>query len=294
MSSVQMLEGIKLVMWNLPTGIEQGPKVGAVRSLVESLGLPLSAVYDVGEATAFRRACDHLCQEEESNLRVTFAGKDTLIAQFDRIDGTTFDSVQTHKAIVVRLTDAGPQVVVGGQQYQSFFDSAYEYYRTTYKWPDLTSLINRLFRKHGAGAYSPRDCGGVYFVPGGAPGTMLDKVAQLCEALQVRLLQYGVPDTAAQRDAVADAIGSTLLATMEEHAVAVDAYQAGIRGTILDARLAALEAFEANVNSLREFIRPAVTIQLGQDLTRLRARIAEVRAMPAPGALVRRVVPVAG
>ena len=124
--------------------------------------------------------------------------------------------------------------------------------RTHYTGADLSKVIQAILTEDGLGAFQPRKGGGVYFVPVKPEAAdLLDRIAKFAEAVQVRFLTYTVPDTAAQRQEIAEAIAVAFFAEVAQHAECVVGYDLTTKGGIIENRKEAIEATMKQMDKLR-------------------------------------------
>jgi len=245
--TVESLVGVELVM-TTTTSCEP-PPVSVVGGLLQRSDIPARYAVPIPTSTAFRRAADSI-RNKDTLVRVyTEKHTGTLCCQVDLQlqSGGVLDQrlVGTYK-----LTPDGIRCVnctdMAGSHSSGWFEFKYADYLNNYSWGDISKMIRDILIKDGLGVYSPRKSGGIYFVPD--TDTLLDKLSEFSDAVGIRLLRYTVPDTAAQRAEVSEAISAGIASEVQAHSDAVDAYK-GIGG-IGTSRLDALQSTLSLVRKL--------------------------------------------
>jgi hypothetical protein len=221
----ETLRNVELIFWNLEK--VESPGIQYTRGLLEQNGFSRERAQDIPVSTAFRRAVKSLLPDSKSHLaRFWTSKKDSLLhVQIDNEHENGDGRLHREHRATYRLAENTP-TLTDGEAFQDM-PTAFRTAQTTYSGADISSVIQAIVTHDGLGAYSPRKGGGIYFAPL-SPQTpdLLDRLERFCSALGVRLLRYSVPDNAAQRAEVADAIAYHCQAELDAHAQAIGAYVA--------------------------------------------------------------------
>ena len=230
-----MLRNIRLGFWNMPAAkeVEFRPTIQQTRNRLGDAGLPEKYAEDIGETTAFRRACDQ-CRAPDIEARCFKGADDELYCQIDQLvpesDTESAKLRRTNKG-VWKHTIAGPVRVRGYDRVtDDMMVTEYESAKTTYQYADIGRMLMQILTKEGLGIFSPRKSGGIYFIPTDEScSKLMERVAAFCVAMSVDLLQYDIPDTEAQRQAIGEAIAAGIAVEVAQHREAVEAYTATTR-----------------------------------------------------------------
>lgn len=231
----ETLNDMKLVMWNMPPAkeVEFRPSISATRDKLHDAELPQKYAEDIADTTAFRRATAQ-CRAPDIESRCFKGADDQLYCQIDQLapesDNESAKLKRTTKG-VWKHTVNGPMRVRGYDHVtHDLIALEYETAKTTYEYADIGRMLQQIITKEGLGIYSPRKAGGIYFVPTDAACRgLLDKLETFCASIEVRLLQYSVPDTIGQRHEVAEAIAAGISVDVAAHREAIEAYSVSTR-----------------------------------------------------------------
>jgi hypothetical protein len=236
------LPNVYLAFWNFD--VKEPPPVDTVRSLLREQGLNPERAADVAASTALRRAADSLKTKTVETKCYTSKETQRTRAQVDEI---TEDNGRLRRSFVSQyeLDEGGQPQHIAGNHLPDFVP-AFDRARTHYTGADLSKVIQSVLSEDGLGAYSPRKNGGVYFVPVRPEAAdLLTRIERFANAVSVRFLTYTVPDTAAQREEIADAIAQSYRDEINTHAEAIATYTHETRlGTISNRREAIQVTYE--------------------------------------------------
>lgn len=265
------LPNVFLALWNLD--VKDPPHVDAVRAELRAAGLSEERAADVPPTTAFQRAASATRTKELDAKTFTSKESGRPRCQFESITET--DGRLQRRFIgqyeLAEDTDT-PRAVNGTppDEFRASFDQA----KTHYTGADISKVIQAILTTDGLGAYSPRKNGGVYFVPVKADAPdMLERIARFADALSVRFLTYTIPDVAAQKAEIADAICTAYAEQIDAHSEAIATYTTETRpGIIVNRREAIQETYSA-MGKLRELCNgryPVLRERMAQLLNQLR------------------------
>ena len=219
------ISGVELVMWS-PARSQDPPRVTEVVDALTAQGFPADRAQAVPEETAFRRAVGTHergadPKKGENPLKATFWTNGTLHGQIDELLKEP-EHIRRKTIATWRLTDNGACLATSGDLHVQIGP-----FKEVYTWSDVSKVIQAVLQKDGLGAYTPKKSGGVYFVPV-ASVDLLDKLENAAGAIGLNFLRFQIPDTAAGRAEVADAIYSNLQSTIDEHAAAIAEYKTDV------------------------------------------------------------------
>jgi hypothetical protein len=274
MSNQQPLGNIYLVFWNL--GVKDQPTVSDVRDRLSACNLVRERAADVPATTALRRAADSLRSKEIEAK--TFTSKLTNRPRV-QIDAISEDEGRLRRNFVgqYELDEQDFPVHVSGKELDVFLP-AFESALTHYTGADISKAIQAILEEDGLGAFSPRKGGGVYFVPVKPDAAdLLERIARFADSVQVRFLTYTVPDTAAQRAEIADAIANSYLAEIQAHGEAIAAYNLDTKPGIVSNRKESLELTDSAMSRLAGLMNGRYS-ELQAEIAKLSTKIGELQA----------------
>jgi len=280
------INNVSLLFWNLGEG--DPPSVSAVRDSLAAAGLSATYAETVPVSTAFRRACD--AKRKKTTLVRVFKNNGDLHWQIDE-ESIENNRLERRMVGVYRLHATNTVRGVGfdfDRDLEQFLDTEFGKAVRTYEWGDVSTIIKNIIDKCGLGAYSPRKSGGVYFVPENPERPrMLDQIEQFCTDIGIRFLRYTIPDTAAQRAEIMDAVSHGLEQDVIAHEQAIEEYSAESPSKALEKRVASIEATMALLDRLQHLIagrHAALHYRLSNAKTRVEELAGAVRsAVVTPG-----------
>ena len=248
----ELMNNVELVMWNLGEG--DPPTVTSVRNSLEQSGLSRSHAADIPLSTAFRRACDEL-RSDNTQILIRKIDDDlhcqvnNLLSDGKRLRAEIVGLYRCHSTRQIRAVDYDSDTELASK-----LQLLMEERLVRYQWGDLSKVVQDVVTKCGLGAYSPRRSGGVYFIPINPSCPMLlDQIESFSNRVGIRFLRYSVPDSAAQRQEIMDAIAAGMEQEIDTHRQAITEYN-NPTTSILDKRLAAIETTKVLVNRLTEHL----------------------------------------
>lgn len=244
----QPLSNIYLAFWNL--AVKEPPHVDEVRASLVRNNLAAERAADVPASTAMRRAADTFRTKETEAKCFTSRTTERVRAQIDDIFEEE-GKLRRKFSSLYELDENDRPEHLDGKDLEGFHE-AFENASTHYTGSDLSKVIQNILEEDGLGAYSPRKGGGVYFVPVKAEASdLLSRIEKFAESVQVRFLTYTVPDTAAQREEIAEAIAQTYTDEIHVHAEAIAAYSKETKAGIVDNRRESLQSTLAQMQRLQ-------------------------------------------
>jgi len=269
----EQLSNVYLAFWNL--ACKEPVSVATVRQRLVENRLNAERASDVPASTAFRRAADSLRSKETEAKTYTSLTTNRLRAQ---VDALTEEEGRLRRSFVgqYELSEDDIPVHVAGRELSEFVP-AFEQASTHYTGADISKVIQAILEKDGLGAYSPRKGGGVYFVPVRPDAAdLLTRIAAFAASVDVRFLTYSIPDNAAQRAEIADAIASTFADEIRVHAEAINAYDHETKAGTATNRDEAITATLTHMANLQHLMNGRYA-QLVTDAETLKIRLGEVR-----------------
>jgi hypothetical protein len=245
--TTETLPNIYLCLWNL--AVKEPVKVTLARELLVANNLKAERAADIPATTALRRAVDTFKTKETEAKCWTSQETSQTRAQIDELyeeDG----KLRRRFLSQYELDDDDRPRHLSGKELDGFvvaFDQASEHYTGA----DLSKIIQNILTEDGLGTYSPRKGGAVYFVPVKPEATdLLERIERFCRAVSINFLTYSVPDTAAQREEIANAIAASYIDEIGQHAEAIAGYSADTKAGIVSNRRDALAATSAHMAKL--------------------------------------------
>jgi hypothetical protein len=273
-----MAESLPNVFLAFRTGatIKELPTVATVRAQLATHGLNAERAADIPDSTAFQRAAAEMKTKEIDVKVFTSKETDRPRAQFDAL---TEDGGRLKRSFIgqYELSEEGEVSTTAGAPPVDFPD-AFRRAQTTYVGADIGKVIQEILAKDALGAYTPRKGGAIYFVPVKPEAAdLLERVKSFAESIGDGFRCYSVPDTAADRADIADAIATHFLDQIGAHAEAIAAYNEDTRGGIIENRRASIQQTYESMGKLRHIMNGRfITCQ--DEMRRLLARMAELDA----------------
>ncbi len=247
----QPLSNIFLAFWNL--AVKEPPHVDEVRANLVRNNLLAERAADVPPSTAMRRAADTFRTKETEAKCFTSRTTERVRAQIDDVSEEDGKFRRTFSSLYELDENDRPQHLAGKDL--EGFHEAFENASTHYTGSDLSKVIQAILEEDGLGAYSPRKGGGVYFVPVKSEASdLLERIGKFAESVQVRFLTYVVPDTAAQREEIAEAIAQTYTDEVHTHAEAIAAYSKETKSGVVQNRRESLQSTLAQMGRLQNLM----------------------------------------
>lgn len=220
----KLVVGANPVYW---TFVGDPPTVEEAMAALSANGFSTKYAEPVPKSTAFARVVQAMAGRDKvtgSVFDATFDSK-KMIRQIDKLVPDPDNPRKIGREFVAAWQmdkDNGNAIIpVAGSK-----DISQAVVATTMQYisSDVTSVIQKILKSEGLGAYPLRSAGGIYCVPTTGTADMLERLSKFCNQIGVRLVVLNFHDPDKGKSEVSESIAAGLMTEVAEHKKSIESY----------------------------------------------------------------------